>query len=192
MLTKFFFLDYISLNAENNVFMKNQRLIIIYVDDLIMIDFDFIIIIALKYALNQRFEMSDLNFCTFYFNMMIFENRNLRKLILDQSVYVEQMLWNHDMWNCKSLIIFMNAFCRLIKAFNDYIVDKNLKINYQSTINLLMYVMLNIKFDIIYLIFVINWYAVNSIQTHWQTIKWIFRYLREIYQMKLIFQNSFR
>jgi hypothetical protein len=93
------------------------------------------------------------------------------------------------MWDCKSLITFMNVFCRLIKVLDDYIVDKSLKISYQSTINSLMYVMLNIKFDIIYLIFVISRYAVNSIQTHWQTIKRIFRYLREIYQMKLMFHK---
>jgi hypothetical protein len=55
-----------------------------------------------------------------------------------------------------------------------------------------MYVMLNIKSDIIYLIFVINLYAINSIQTHWQTAKQIFHYLREIYQIKLIFQKSLK
>ncbi len=83
-LTKFLlFLDWISFDAENNVFMKNQTLIIIYVNDLIMINFDLIIINVLKHVLSQRFEMSDLDFCTFYFDMMIFRNRNLRKLILD-------------------------------------------------------------------------------------------------------------
>jgi hypothetical protein len=102
------------------------------------------------------------------------------------------MLRNHDMWDCKSLITFMNVFCRLIKILSYYIVDKNLKISYQSTINSLMYVMLNIKFDIIYLIFVISRYAINSTQTHWQTIKRNFRYLREIYQMKLMFQESLK
>ncbi len=63
-------------------------------------------------------------------------------------------------------IIFMNVFCRLIKVFDDYIVDKNFKISYQSTINSLMYVMLKIRFDITYLIFVISRYIVNLIQTH--------------------------
>jgi hypothetical protein len=136
--------------------------------------------------------MSDLDFCIFYLRMMIFRKRKLRKLILDQSVYVEQMFQDHEMWDCKSFIIFMNIFCRLIKVFDDYIADKSLKTSYQSAINLLMYVMLNIKSDIVYFIFVINRYAVNSTQTHWQTVKRIFRYLREIYQMKLVFQKQLR
>ncbi len=157
-----------------------------------MTKFDLNAISILKRVFNEQFEMSDLDFCTFYFDMMIFKDRNLRKLILDQNVYVEQMFRNHEMWDYKSLITFMNVFYRLIQIFDDYIVDKSLKINYQSTINSLMYIMLNIKLDIIYFISMINRYAFNSIQTHWQTIKWIFRYLREIYQMKLMFQKSLK
>ncbi len=102
------------------------------------------------------------------------------------------MLRIHEMWNCKFLIIFMNAFCCLIKILDDYIADKNLRISYQSTINSLMYVMLNIKLNIIYFIFVISRYAFNLTQAHWQTMKRIFRYLREIYQMKLMFQKSLK
>jgi hypothetical protein len=162
MLIKFFFFDYIFFDAKNDVFIKNQTFITIYVDDLIITKSNSIEILIFKRILSKQFKMSDLNFCTFYLDMMIFKNRNLRKLIFDQNVYVEQIFRNYEMWNCKCLIIFMNAFCFLIKILNDYIVDKNLKISYQSTISLLMYVMLNIKFDIIYLIFVINQYAFNS------------------------------
>ncbi len=57
-----------------------------------MTEFDSIVITTLKQALNEKFEMSDLDFCTFYLDIMIFKKRKLRKLILDQSVYVEQML----------------------------------------------------------------------------------------------------
>jgi hypothetical protein len=85
------------LNAKNDVFIKNQMLIIIYVDDLIMMKFDSNAISILKRALNEQFEMSDLNNCTFYLDMIIFKNRNLRKLTFDQSVYVEQIFRDHDM-----------------------------------------------------------------------------------------------
>jgi hypothetical protein len=131
-LIKFlFFLDYVSLNVEFNVFVKDDIMIVIYVNDLIFTKFNLATIFWLKNTLNERFEMSDLNSCIYYFDMMIFKNRNLKQLILNQSVYVEQMLRDHEMWNCKSLIIFMNASCRLIKIFDEYNVDKSLKINYQ-------------------------------------------------------------
>jgi hypothetical protein len=105
-------------------------MIVIYVNDLIFTKFNFAAIVWLKNVLNERFEMNDLNSCIYYFDMMIFKNWNLKQLILNQSVYVEQMLRNHEMWNCKSIIIFMNVSCRLIKISDEYIADKNLKINY--------------------------------------------------------------
>jgi hypothetical protein len=121
MLIKFFFFfEYVSLNVEFNIFMKNDIMIVIYVNDLIFTKFDRAIIFWLKNALNERFEMSDLDSCIYYFDMMIFRNRRLKLLILNQSVYVEQMLRDHEMWNCKSLIIFINVSCRLIKIFVEY------------------------------------------------------------------------
>jgi hypothetical protein len=167
-------------------------MIIIYVNDLIFTKLDFAIIFKLKNVLNERFEMSDLELCIYYLNMKIFKNRRLRLLILNQSVYIEQILRDHEMWNCKSLITFMNVFYRLIKTFDEYIVDKNLKTSYQSTVRLLMYIMLEIRSDIIYSISMINHYVFNFTHTHWQTIKRIFRYLRDTYQMKLIFRERFR
>jgi hypothetical protein len=192
-LIKFlFFLDYVSLNVEFNVFMKDDIMIVIYVKNLIFTELDFAVIFRLKNALNERFEMSDLNLCIYYFDMMIFRNRFLRLLILNQSVYVKQMLRDHEMWNCKSLIIFMNASCRLVKAFDEYIADKNLRISYQSVVKSLMYIMLKTRSDIAYFISVISRYVFNLTQNHWQTVKRIFRYLRKTHQMKLIFREALK
>jgi hypothetical protein len=168
MLIKFLFsLDYVSLNVEFNVFMKNDIMIVIYVNDLIFTKFDSTIIFWLKNVLNERFEMNDLNSCIYYLNMMIFKIQRLKLLFLNQSVYVEQMLRDHEMWNCKSLIIFMNVLCCLVKIFDEYIADKSLRINYQSIMKSLMYIMLKTQFDITYFISIISRYVFNLIQIHW-------------------------
>jgi hypothetical protein len=181
-LIKFlFFLDYVSLNDEFNVFIKNDIMIVIYVNDLIFTKLDFAIIFWLKNALHERFEMNDLRSCIYYFDIMIIKNRRLRLLILNQSVYVEQMLRDHEMWDYKSFVIFMNVSCRLIKIFNEYTADKNFKTNYQLIVKSLMYIMLKIWFDIIYFISVISRYVFNLTQIHWETIKRIFCYLRKTY-----------
>ncbi len=159
-LIKFFYVEF-------NVFMKDDIMIVIYVNDLIFTKLNSTIIFWLKNALNKRFEMSDLNSCIYYLDMMIFKIRRLKLLFLNQSVYVEQMLKNHEMWNCKSLIIFMNVSCRLIKNFDEYTVDKSLRINYQSIVKSLMYIMLKIRFDITYFISMISRYVFNFIQIHW-------------------------
>jgi hypothetical protein len=98
ILMKFlFFLDYVSLNVEFNVFMKNDIMIVIYVNDLIFTKFNFAIIFQLTNVLNKRFEMSDLKLCIYSFDMKIFKNRHLKLLILNHNVYVEQILRNHEM-----------------------------------------------------------------------------------------------
>jgi hypothetical protein len=83
-LIKYLFsLDYVSLNVEFNVFMKNDIMIVIYVNDLIFTKFNLATIFWLKNVLNERFKMSDLDFCIYYLNMMIFKNWNLKQLILN-------------------------------------------------------------------------------------------------------------
>jgi hypothetical protein len=134
-----------------------------------------VIIFWLKNVLHERFEMSDLKSCIYYLDMMIVRNRRLRLLILNQSVYVEQILRNHEMWDCKSFVTFMNVSCRLIKISDEYTVDKSLRTSYQSIVRSLMYIMLKIRFDIIYFISMISRYVFNLTQTHWQTIKRISR-----------------
>jgi hypothetical protein len=179
-LIKFLFtLDYVSLNVEFNVFMKDDIMIVIYVNHLIFTKFNLAIIFWWKNALKERFEMSDLDSCIYYLDMMIFKNRRLRLLILNQNVDVEQMLRDHEMWDCKSLIIFMNVSCRLIKIFDEYTADKSLRISYQSIVRSLMYIMLEIRSDITYFISMISRYVFNLTQNHWQAVKRIFRYLRE-------------
>jgi hypothetical protein len=150
-------------------------MIVIYVNDLIFTKLNLATIFWLKNALNKRFEMNDLNSCIYYLDMMIFRNWNLKQLILNQNVYVEQILQDHEMWNCKSLIIFMNVSCRLIKTFDEYIADKSLRISYQLIVKSLMYIMLEIRSNIIY-----------SISMR------IFRYLRKTHQMKLMFREALK
>ncbi len=55
-----------------------------------------------------------------------------------------------------------------------------------------MYIMLKIRSNIIYFISMINRYVFNLIQTHWQTIKRIFRYIRNTHQMRLMFRETLK
>jgi hypothetical protein len=82
-LIKFFFLNYVSFNIEFNIFMKDDIMIVIYVNDLIFTRFNLAAIFRLKNALNECFELNDLNSCIYYLDMMIFKNRRFKQLILN-------------------------------------------------------------------------------------------------------------
>ena len=62
----------------------------------------------------------------------------------------------------------------------NYIVFKNLLKTYQFVIKSLIYAMLDIKSDIIFIILIIFYYAINFIDAYHFIIKRIFRYLRII------------
>ena len=60
----------------------------------------------------------------------------------------------------------MKISTKLKVIFIEYIVNFDFKHIYQSTIEFFMYVMLNIRFDIVYFVFVINRYAFNFDEIH--------------------------
>ncbi len=78
-LIKFFFsLNYVSFDVEFNIFMKDDIMIIIYVNDLIFTKLNLAAIFRFKHVLNERFEINDLNSCIYYLDIMIFKNRHFK------------------------------------------------------------------------------------------------------------------
>ena len=60
----------------------------------------------------------------------------------------------------------MKISTKLKIVFIEYIANFDFKHIYQSIVEFFMYVMLDIRFDIVYFVFVINRYAFNFNETH--------------------------
>ena len=86
----------------------------------------------------------------------------------------------------------MKISTKLKVVFIEYIVNFDFKHIYQSTIEFFMYVMFDIRFNIVYFVFVINRYVFNFDEIHWTTIKRIFRYLKNTLHFRFIFFNSLK
>ena len=74
----------------------------------------------------------------------------------------------------------MKTNARFMFVEDDYIVFKNLFKIYQFVIKSLMYTMLDIKSNIVFIVLIISRYAINFINVYYFIIKHIFRYLRII------------
>ena len=74
----------------------------------------------------------------------------------------------------------MKTSARFMFIEKNYIVLKNLFKIYQFVIKSFIYAMLDIRFDIVFVISMIFRYAINFIKIHHFMIKRIFRYLRVI------------
>ena len=64
----FFYIDF-------NVFFNNKFIIIIYVNNIFLTEFNLKHIVAVKQLFNKRFKMIDLNSLRFYININIERNR---------------------------------------------------------------------------------------------------------------------
>ena len=90
------------------------------------------------------------------------------------------------------MIIFMKINIKFIVAEIDYICFVNDKHRYQSVVDFFMYTMLEIRSNIIYVVSVINRYVFNSNESHWKTVKRIFRYFRYFLNFRFTFIDAFQ
>ena len=100
--------EFIFLDVDFNVFFNEKFIIVIYVDDIFLIEFNLKHIVVVKRVFNERFKMIDLSSLQFYLNMSIERNRSNRILFFSQKIYLKKVFKNHSMWKCKSVAIFMN------------------------------------------------------------------------------------
>ena len=73
---------------------------------------------------------------------------------------------NYNFFDNKSIVIFMKILTKLKTVFIKYIVNFDFKHIYQFVVEFLMYVIFNIRFDIVYFVFVINRYVFNFDEIH--------------------------
>ena len=172
----------IFIDVDFNVFIDFiiDIIIALYVDDVLIIDPFRADIQRVKNALYAKFKMSDLDSCAYYLDIIIIRDRINRTLRLKQSIYIERFLKQHDMWESKSQFILIKINVRFIFIENDYTAFKNLLKIYQFVIKFLIYAMLDIRSNIVFVISMIFYYAINFIDAYHFIIKRIFRYLRII------------
>ena len=61
---------------------------------------------------------------------------------------------------------------------------------YQSAIDSLMYIMTQMRLNIMYCVFVLSQYAHNSNKTHWKTAKRVFHYLCNTLTIDIKFKSN--
>ena len=105
----------------------------------------------------------------------------------NQRVYLKKNFKNYDFFDSKSIVTFIKISTKLKTVFIEYIANFDFKHIYQFVVKFFMYVMLDIRFDIAYFVFVINRYAFNFDETHWIAVKRIFRYLKSTLHFRFIF-----
>jgi hypothetical protein len=71
-----------------------------------------------------------------------------------------------------------------------YKTDPIFREAYQSAISFFIYIILDTRPNIVYIILVISWFSANPIEVYINTIKRVFRYLKDILFISLVFHGE--
>lgn len=155
-----------AINVNLSVFAKERLIIAIYVDDLLLTGSSPDQIKRAKLALSQKFHMTDLGECTYYLGMTVTRDRQHRIIRLGQRAYLEKVLRDHEMWNCKFVATPMDSHTRLTKAADNYKAPNDFRLQYQSAVGSLMYAMLGTRPDLAFAVSVVSRYSSNPNEAH--------------------------
>ena len=90
-------LDLFSININYNIFLDLtiDIIIILYVDNILITNFDYKNIQYIKDILNEKFRIIDLKLYVFYLNIIITRDRINRIICLRQTFYIKRVLYNN-------------------------------------------------------------------------------------------------
>ena len=180
------------LDADSSVFIDTPSgtIVALYVDDLLITGPNKQDIQRVKDALNSHFHMTDLGPCCYWLGMSITRNRQQRVLRLGQRAYIEKIVRDFGLWECKTTATPMEASLHLESAPADFQANALDRQTYQRAVGSLMYAMLGTRPDIAFPVSAVSRYAANPTQAHWGAVQRIIRYLRTTVDYQLTFQGT--
>ena len=118
--------------------------------------------------------------------------RSFNRINLNQTFYLLKILKRFEMIDCKSMNIFMklNIF-NVMMSFNDnYKTNNNIIYWYLLIIESLMYAIIIIRSDLIYLFSILSCYCFNLNLTHVKAIIRIFKYIKETLDYDIYYESK--
>jgi len=168
-------------DADHGVFTKiidgKLFVIAIYVDNFLLFSSNISHIRTVKEDLKRRFEMKDLGEAKWILQMKIERtdmDDGMKKLTISQEQYIETILEQHSMVDCKPAKTPMAANLQL-PTLTEAEIDIT---EYQRYIGSLMYLMICTCSDIAYSVGVLLRHVACPGRTHMQAVKRVFWYLR--------------
>ena len=130
---------------------KCLLIIIVYVDDLIIMASTLKDMEELKALLMKKYEMTDLGELHYCLGIEFKRNRTLRTISLNQRKFIEQVLQDFGMQDCKPIGTPLDMNCKLVKLSEDEVkkYEGEMKgIPYKQAVGSLMYAMVGTRPDL--------------------------------------------
>ncbi|GKD04760.1 retrotransposon protein, putative, ty1-copia subclass [Tanacetum coccineum] len=164
--------------------------LLLYVDDMMIACKSKAKIGPAKSSLKREFDMKELGEAKKILGMEIVKDRSRNILRVSQSGYVSKILNNLRIDNGKSIEMPLGGHFKLSLKdclVRDCDVERMSKFPYANAVGSLMYLMMCTRPDIVYAVSVVSRYLANPGKNHWEAVKWIFKYLRGIANVGLVY-----
>ena len=164
--------------------------LVLYVDDILLIENDIPMLEAVKDSLRKSFSMKDLGEAAYILGIRIYRDRSKRLIGLSQSTYIDKVLKWFNIHDSKKGFLPMSPGTILSKTQCPSTTDEQKKMSeipYASVIGSIMYAMICTRPDVSFALSVTSIYQSCPGEGHWIAVKNILKYLRRTKDAFLVF-----
>ena len=164
--------------------------LILYVDDILLIENDTEFLNSIKGYLNKNFSVKDLGEAAYILSIKIYRDRSRRLIGLSQSTYLDKVLKKFKMDQAKKGFLPVLQGVKLSQTQCPTTAEGREKMKdvpYASAIGSIMYAMLCTRPDVCLAISLAGRYQSNPGVDHWTAVKNILKYLKGTKDMFLVY-----
>ena len=143
--------------------------LILYVDDILLIENNISMLQSIKTWLSQKFFMKDLDEASYILGIKIYRDRLKRMLGLFQSRYIDLVLKRFNMEKSKRGYLSIGHGIQLSKKISPKTSKERNKMSsipYASAVGLIMYAMLYTRPDVAYALSIVSRFQANPKKNH--------------------------
>jgi hypothetical protein len=184
------------MHADAGIYVCHQHggvgllVVVLYVDDITIMGSSLEDVRQLKSSLSSRYEMTDLGEIQSYLGMRISRDRSRKRLEIDQSGYIKDVLDRFGMAdaNPHPTPLPAGADAHLVK-FSTQAASADIK-HYQSLIGSLLYVQIGTRPDISFAVSRLAQYAANPSPQHLRLATYVLSYLVGTVDARLCYDGA--
>ena len=161
--------------------------VLIWVDDIVVAGATEEAVNEIKSMLNENFKMDDRGALNWFLGMQILRSHD--KITVDQKKYIETVLQQFNMSDCKAVATPGEVNLKLVKSDDEEqkLVDPKL---YRSLVGSLLFIGKQTRPDILHIVNQLSRFLDKPNESHWKAAKHVLRYLKGTIDLRLTFLKN--
>ena len=161
--------------------------VLIWVDDIVVAGATEEAVNEIKSMLNENFKMDDRGALNWFLGMQILRTHD--KITVDQKKYIETVLQQFNMSDCKAVATPGEVNLKLVKSDDEEqkLVDPKL---YRSLVGSLLFIGKHTRPDILHIVNQLSRFLYKPNESHWKAAKHVLRYLKGTIDLRLAFLKN--